>query len=145
MTNTWYAQLRNPCWYDGAVYLNLNFSVKISQGAGRAEVHYLPNREVISFYVYIVTFRPNKYISVCWTCSNFLWALANTFFKTFLQNYIVVKKGKFQIHLYKKPPYQEICAILEVSPFWSSNNSKTARKTRVTVIKSYMYFYEVIF
>ena len=25
-------------------------------------------------------FRPNKYNSVCWTHSNFLWAPANTFF-----------------------------------------------------------------
>ena len=80
-------------------------SLGISQGAERTKVHvYLPYRGAISFYVYIVcTFRPNKYISVCWTRSYLLWALANTFLFKIPYKTIIVKKGEFQIHFYQKP------------------------------------------
>ena len=40
------------------------------------------------------TFRPNKYISVCWTRSDFLWAPANTFLFKFPYKTVIVKKGE---------------------------------------------------
>ena len=69
---------------------NNNFS----QGAQRTKVHvYLISRGNFVLCIYC-TFKPNKYISVCWTRSDFLWAPANTFLFKFPYKTIIVKKGE---------------------------------------------------
>ena len=40
------------------------------------------------------SFRPNKYISICWTRSDFLWAPANTFLFKSPYTTIIVKKSE---------------------------------------------------
>ena len=47
-------------------------------------------------FMFICSFRPNKYISACWTRSDFLWAPANTFLFKFPYKTItiIVKKKR---------------------------------------------------
>ena len=50
---------------------------------------------------------------------------------------VFVELWEFQT--YFETSAQEICAILkDFFLFWSGNNSKTALKTRVTIVMSYM-------
>ena len=69
-------------------------------------IYHIERQFHFSFILCIQHFRPNKYISVCWTNSNFLWAPANTFFFNFpIKNSIIVKKGEFSGSLIGKITY----------------------------------------
>ena len=43
-------------------------------------------------FMFILCFKPSKYISVCWTCSDFLWGPANMYWFKFSDKAIVKKR-----------------------------------------------------